>query len=36
MASAKDAEAAKALVTFLRTPDAVAVIKTKGMEPSTP
>ena len=36
MASAKDAEAAKALVTFLRTPEAVAVIKTKGMEPSTP
>jgi len=36
MASAKDAEAAKALVTFLRTPEAVAVIKTKGMEPSAP
>ena len=36
MASAKDAEAAKALVTFLRTPEAVAVIRTKGMEPSTP
>jgi len=36
MASAKDAEAAKALVTFLRTPEAVAVIKAKGMEPATP
>jgi molybdate transport system substrate-binding protein len=36
MASAKDAEAAKALVTFLRTPEAVAVMKAKGMEPATP
>ena len=36
MVSAKDSEAAKALVNFLRTPEAVAVIKTKGMEPSTP
>ncbi len=35
MASAKDAEAAKALVNFLRTPEAVAVIKAKGMEPAT-
>jgi molybdate transport system substrate-binding protein len=35
MASAKEAEAAKALVNFLRTPEAVAVIKTKGMEPAT-
>jgi molybdate transport system substrate-binding protein len=36
MGSAKDAEAAKALVNFLRTPEAVAVIKAKGMEPATP
>jgi molybdate transport system substrate-binding protein len=36
MASAKDAEAAKALVNFLRTPDAVTVIKAKGMDPATP
>jgi molybdate transport system substrate-binding protein len=36
MASAKDAEAAKALVNFLRTPEAVAVTKAKGMEPATP
>ncbi len=36
MASAKDAEAAKALVNFLRTPEAAAVIKAKGMEPATP
>jgi molybdate transport system substrate-binding protein len=36
MASAKNAEAAKALVNFLRTPEAVAVIKAKGMEPATP
>ena len=36
MASAKDADAAKALVNFLRTPEAVAVIKMKGMEPATP
>ena len=35
MASAKDADAAKALVNFLRTPEAVAVIKAKGMEPAT-
>jgi molybdate transport system substrate-binding protein len=36
MASAKDAEAAKALVNFLRTPEAVAVTKAKGMEPAAP
>jgi molybdate transport system substrate-binding protein len=36
MASAKDAEAAKALVNFLRTPEAVAVTKANGMEPATP
>jgi molybdate transport system substrate-binding protein len=36
MASAKDAEASKALVNFLRTPEAAAVIKAKGMEPATP
>ncbi len=36
MASAKNAEASKALVDFLRTPEAAAVIKAKGMEPATP
>ena len=36
MASAKNAEAAKALVNFLRTPEAVAVTKAKGMEPAAP
>ncbi len=36
MASAKNAETAKALVDFLRTPEAAAVIKAKGMEPATP
>ena len=36
MASTKDAEASKALVNFLRTPEAAAVIKVKGMEPATP
>ncbi|MGH8064149.1 MAG: molybdate ABC transporter substrate-binding protein [Candidatus Entotheonellia bacterium] len=36
MASAKDAAAAKALVNFLRTPAAAAVIKAQGMEPATP
>jgi molybdate transport system substrate-binding protein len=36
MGSAKDAEAAKALVNFLRASEAVAVIKAKGMEPATP
>ena len=35
MASAKDPEAAKALVKSLRTPEAAAVIKAKGMEPAT-
>ena len=33
---ARDAEAAKALVRFLTTPAAVAVIKAKGMEPGAP
>jgi molybdate transport system substrate-binding protein len=33
MSGAKDAAAAKALVDFLRTPEAAAVIKSKGMEP---
>ena len=33
MANAKDAEASRALVNFLRTPEAAAVIKAKGMEP---
>jgi len=36
MASVKDAEASKALVDFLRTPEASALIKAKGMEPATP
>ena len=36
MSDAKDASAAKALVNFLRTPEAVSVIKAKGMEPATP
>ena len=36
MAGAKDAAASKALVNFLRTPEAAAVIKAKGMEPATP
>ena len=35
-ASAKEAEAAKALIKFLTSPAAVAVIKAKGMEPGTP
>ena len=33
MANDKDVEASKALVNFLRTPEAAAVIKAKGMEP---
>ena len=33
MAGAKDAEASKALVDFLRTPEAATVIKAKGLEP---
>ena len=36
MTGAKDADAAKALVDFLRTPEAAKVIKAKGMEPATP
>ena len=36
MAGAKDTAASKALVDFLRTPDAAAVIKAMGMEPATP
>ncbi len=36
MAGAKDAAASKALVNFLRTPEAAAVIKAKGLEPATP
>jgi len=36
MAGAKDAEASKALVNFLRTPEAAATIKAKGMEPANP
>ena len=33
MTGAKDAGASKALVNFLRTPEAATVIKAKGMEP---
>ena len=36
MSGTKSAEASKALVDFLRTPVAAAVIKAKGMEPATP
>lgn len=36
MSSAREAEASKAFITFLRTPEAAAVIKAKGMEPSIP
>lgn len=36
MTSVRDAAAAKALVDFLRTPEAAAVIKAKGMEPAAP
>jgi molybdate transport system substrate-binding protein len=36
MGGTESAEAAKALVSFLRTPEAAAVIKTKGMEPAAP
>jgi len=36
MDGANEAEASKALVNFLRTPEAAAVIKAKGMEPATP
>jgi molybdate transport system substrate-binding protein len=33
---AKEADAARALINFLRTPEATAVIKAKGMEPAIP
>jgi len=36
MASARDTEASRSLVNFLRTPQATAVINAKGMEPATP
>jgi molybdate transport system substrate-binding protein len=36
MGAAKQTDASKALVSFLRTPEAGAVIKAKGMEPATP
>lgn len=36
MSGAKDTSAAKALIDFLRTPEAVAVIKAKGMAPAMP
>ena len=36
MAGTKEAAAGRALIDFLRTPEAAAVIKAKGMEPTTP
>jgi len=36
MAGTKQAEAGKTLINFLRTPEAAAVIKAKGMEPANP
>ena len=36
LAGARDVKAAQALVEFLRTPEAKAVIKAKGMAPATP
>jgi len=36
MAGAKDVAASKALIDFLRTPEAATVIKAKGLEPATP
>ena len=36
IAGTKDAEAGKALINFLRTREAAAVIKAKGMEPAAP
>jgi molybdate transport system substrate-binding protein len=36
MTVAKGTDAAKALINFLRTAEATAVIKAKGMEPATP
>jgi molybdate transport system substrate-binding protein len=36
LAGARDAEASKALVDFLRRPEAAAVIRAKGMESATP
>ena len=36
IAGADNAGASKALVNFLRTPEATAVIKAKGLEPATP
>jgi molybdate transport system substrate-binding protein len=36
MTGAKEVKAAKALVEFLRTPEARAVIKAKGMDPAIP
>ncbi len=35
-ANAKETEAGKALIEFLRTPDAIGVIRAKGMEPISP
>jgi molybdate transport system substrate-binding protein len=34
--AAKEAEAGKALINFLKAPAAVPVLKAKGMEPFTP
>ena len=36
MGSATNVDGAKALINFLRTPEAAGMIKAKGMEPATP
>jgi molybdate transport system substrate-binding protein len=36
MGGARDGEASRALINFLRSPEAAAVIKAKGMEPGAP
>ena len=36
MSGARDREASRALITFLRSPEAAGVIKAKGMEPGAP
>ena len=36
MDASKQTDASKALLDFLSTPEAAAVIKAKGMEPATP
>jgi ABC-type Fe3+ transport system substrate-binding protein len=34
MTGSRNADAAKAVIDFLRTPDAMAVFKAKGLEPA--